>query len=205
MKYNYTEEQKEMINGLLDELKAEIIVDNDNGTYNMTLFTKEDLDNFKKERGLIKSLEVNRWHKVKGSDGGKMLLFIERFDEHNEIIAYGFGFDGEWYDSSDIWRDDLELATHEEVETALKREATKRGFKEGVMLECAISDGVDTIGKYKEFYCNSLDFYCSNLASGYVSVFDVGNWATIIEDTQLDKLEKKYKELGEEIQTLKNQ
>lgn len=179
----YTTEE---VNGLLDELKAEIIVDNDNGTYNMTIFTKEDLDKFKLDKGLT-LLEVGKW--MKEASGAIA------FCQGEGVDTYGLNDEGSWrgnacwFSSWNLTSDTWTLATHQEVETAL----IKHWEKDNKSFEQYWWHGTDEFNRKGMLIAGRSNRH----------LFDNGTWFPI--DTQLDKLEKKYKELGEEIQTLKNQ
>jgi len=176
------------------------------------------MSHFKKENGLLPTLEVNKWYR---HETGCLVNY------QGGIYGYGFNHNMNWRDGSALTgvagayffnetnygKNDWQEATHEEVETALIAEAKKRGFKEGVV--------ANNVNLHKEphnrNYCfesgyhfsynkkeNALEWFLST-NEGYWKLFKDGKWATIIEDTQLNKLEKKYKELGEEIENLKDQ
>jgi hypothetical protein len=105
---NYTEEEKKMINGVLE------------GYTNRPFWM--GLSEFQEANGLTPKpkLEVGKWYK---SEMGSLFS-----PKNNLVTGYGFSY----YDSS--WRDDIHInkgytpATKEEVETALTKEAEKRGY-----------------------------------------------------------------------------
>jgi hypothetical protein len=172
---NYTEEEKEMINGVLEGYMADLF----------PLSHSEDtikgvLLRFQEANGLTPKpkLEVGKWYK---SEMGSLFS-----PKNNLVTGYGFSH----YDGS--WRDDIHInkgytpATHEEVETALTKEAEKRGFVEGVTIEKAmISEPYDGL---------TLDSYDIRNPSfrrdgsgvfylGVKSIMKDGIWAKIVKTT----------------------
>jgi len=106
----------------------------------------------------------------------------------NRFIYYGFNVCGHWKDEDYYPLEDIDTeATHEEVETALIAEAKKQGHE---------YNGYSYNGKTLLGFNSKDGLDCKQLLNN-------GKWATIIEDNKLNELEKKYKELGKEIQRLK--
>lgn len=94
--------------------------------------------------------------------------------------GYGFNHAGEWitsYNRETIITDVKRLATDKEVETALIKEAKKRGFKEGVEFKSARSDRKFTF-KDKAYLANGILW--NGNSTGII--FENGKWAEIIKD-----------------------
>ena len=95
---------------------------------------KQEKKQLKKQLKELPSLEVGRWYKSKYRDWTYLLYLVSIDNGLDSCTAYGFVGD-EWYSTKDINFDaDQTPATDKEVETALIKEAKKRGFKEGVKL-----------------------------------------------------------------------
>ena len=161
-------------------------------------------------------LEVGKWYVYRDKYGQDSIAFYN--GNNNE--TYGFNCSGEfqdkayWFSSwSGVSENDWIPATDKEVETALIKEAKKRGFKEGVDFE---SDGeVWTLKgnidfKYRNNILNMWSDTSETKADGYISegkgfepIFMEGKWAEIIEpktihlngDYTIEDLESKIKEL----------
>ena len=146
------------------------------------------------------SLEVGKWYK--SSLYAKKLYCFTSF-KNREFSAkrYYYGFnDGEWVTS---WTDSNELdkswtlATPQEVEEALTKEAVKRGFNDGVKIERPKSfldrSGVVTLKKNASEYSFFEDV---NRFEVYRwTVFDNGTWAEILPNTlpsDIEQLSLKY-------------
>ncbi len=193
MKSNYTTEQ---VNGILAEWK-ELVFKNH--------FSEQDFDKFKKSHGLIPTLEVGKWYKY--TDEENWMIYIKELKDGKPIGSYGFNTLSHWMDT---WHcngieelDGLVEVPTEEVETALKAEAIKRGFKEGVIVECltwgnkpCIVDGRYPTGERFMFYQNSGEIWTCVEKEQANCIFKEGVWATIIETKVLEltmsELEDKY-------------
>jgi len=185
----------EEVNGLLDEFKDYILSE-----VNPTV--RKDLEQFKKDKGLLPALGVGKWYKHKsGTIANKQGVGCS----YGVNQMYGWGNSIVMIESNE-WQE----ATHTEVETALKAEAVKRGFVYNVEFK-AVKGGVNTsavkrdngkVGSVNmEFHNNML--HC--LGYGEWCIFNNGQWATIIEtNTELNELEKSYEEMGKKIEALKN-
>ena len=97
---------------------------------------------FLKEKGLIEpELEIGKWYK-------RSLGTLICYNGNTDLMSgYGFNMNGDWTNGNfpfgDEWCEWTE-ATDKEVETALIKEAKKRGFKEGASVTIKadwISDG----------------------------------------------------------------
>jgi len=160
-----------------------------------------------KEKGIIEpELEVGKWYK----SGKRLVCYSGTYEKKDMMCGYGFGIGGRWrsgktttYGHSSAFRE----ATHEEVEEALIAEAKRRGFKKGCSFVPLNNDLL--IREYESPTSNSFVYFdCSiglTMSDDYsnVSIFNNGKWAEIIENPELEALEKKYKELGEEIDKMK--
>src|SRR5690606_35521120 len=108
--------------------------------------------------------------------------------------GYGIGANGNWYDDdgSYSWLTcDLKEATKEEVETALRKEAEKRGFVKGSVFQRVAGAEKDMRIPIEEII---FDVYKGGgLYSRNSWVFLDGKWADVIE--QEKTLEQRVKEL----------
>jgi hypothetical protein len=105
----------------------------------------------------------------------------------SRIIGYGFDFTGEYFESNAIWgaEDVYELATETEVFEALKNEAIKRGFKEGVKYRTGTNSTYIASGGL------TLDVFDLDLRlrfnGGLIGlIFENGKWATIIKEPTIE-------------------
>jgi len=133
-------------------------------------------DAFKEE------LEYGRWLK---NDNYPLWLCFFKIDDKNE--AFGIDNNGKWFetwtDANPNFMNKNRYATPEEVQTALTKEATKRGYKDG-NYKCLSS----TYKTYK--HSDDYEFYNGKLCSGFVNgsrniIFDNGTWAEIIKPKEL--------------------
>ena len=143
-------------------------------------------------------LEVGKWYKH-----NKFLLYAI-----DDTHWYGFDHGAHWEDNvsyTNLLHDNyLQLATPEEVETALVNEAKRRGFKEGVKCISLLSpDGEEILKSDFQFQSNNLwidsnEYKCC--------IFKNGKWATIInEPTEKELLIEKANKVEAELIELKNQ
>ena len=119
-------------------------------------------------------IENGKWYK----DYDYFLVYIT---DINKGVGYGFGSSGQWYNESNDWGfKDVRPATHQEVKEALIKEAKKRGFKKGVMINHSIE------GKgHRALIFNELSYHSGYnwLCDGWGNVvFKDGVWAEIIKD-----------------------
>lgn len=137
--------------------------------------------------GVVKNeLEVNRWYKSKTHK--EMLIYPTIKDQStNALYGYGFSTDGffEYYDKdtsnyclcNDVASEYLYLATPQEIETALKNEAVKRGFADGVKYESPHFKIQNTCkGRFR------FDVENNALYNNGTSVFIDGEWSEIIKE-----------------------
>lgn len=193
MKSNYTTEE---VNDLVDELIDFTFTDGRSPYH---------VDNFKKSHGLIPTLEVGKWN-VWDDDEDIVLWRITEVTR-SEIKGYGF-LNNEWNDECVLYRGgcvkeatlSLVEATTEEVETALIAEAKKRGFKDGVLFNCALTprtscDFTETYnGEHNKWEFDSERNTLSRWANQYL--FHNGKWSTIVTPKVLEltmsEVEDKY-------------
>lgn len=187
---NYT--QKEVID-LLDEFHEYVLISS-----NSTI--RKDLEQFKRDKGM--NTPVSGWYKDDATPKWTMYYDFEA------LLDYGFDSRGHWYTTQFKNLNDMikscgnnnRPASHKEVETALKAEAVRRGFKEGVMFIHNTEQYKGLIGK--KYNYGVLSYHNDELKCNGYTIMNNGKWATIV-NTELYNLEQKYKELGEEIKRLK--
>ena len=136
------------------------------------------------------NFELNKWYK-----DGKTLVFINKPLEQSGVIGYGFFSHGiwtnDWYYKHGL--DKFRLATTEEVESMLIKEAEKRGYKEGDIVISA-KDG----NKYSLNY-HPFIFEYGELRLGGICIMSNGKWATIVETPKEMTLEEIEKQLGHKV------
>lgn len=140
-------------------------------------------------------LETHKWYIVSHPSMQDAIVFLQ---EEGMPNTFGFNHYGEWTEiySNELlhnkYRNDVvRLATSEEVGKALIDEATRRGVWDRPMVS-AVSNNIVTDGTYYEAFgaVNNV------LWSRYGRVFDNGEWATAIELTTQERLERIEKHLG---------
>lgn len=145
-------------------------------------------------------LEVGKWYIRKNNS--KCVIFNEGNERQ---VGYGFGYNGDWANGWNLNsknKHDFRLATPEEVTEALKKEAVRRGFVEGVsFLECKRQNGSQ--GSLSmcngNYYFNTYEDGEQVLLSGGRALFCNGQWATVIQTKTIQQAEELLKELGHEI------
>jgi hypothetical protein len=141
---------------------------------------KKEIEDVKKKYEKVE--KINGWYK-----DDKFPNWIAYYDFDNNTM-YGIDSSNEWFNMSIYAFKNNRLATPEEVEAALTKEAVKRGFKEGVKLcgKIGSEDLSYEFEKWKYYELdNRLELYGSN-------VFDNGTWAEIIKEKTLDELASEY-------------
>ena len=129
-------------------------------------------------------LEVGKWYKqINGNQ--TILSCFQGFDKKQ----YGFNASGRWSnDIGNAWYSGspcvVEPATNEEVETALTREAKKRGIVEGATVNQkpaynGLGDKL-TIEKERGIYASY-----GNFSIGGIGVFSNGKWAEVVQTPEL--------------------
>ena len=177
---NYTEEEKEMINGVLRSYTEDYW--RSGGNY-MRVASNECVEHFQEANGLTPNpkLEVGKWYK---SEMGSLFS-----PKNNLVTGYGFTY----YDGS--WRDDIHInkghtpATNEEVETALTKEAERRGLVEGVSISRNRFEVNKCKDKIEQSQCeDSIGFHSwrhNTFFYGKTQIFDNGIWAELIKTTKM--------------------
>lgn len=129
-------------------------------------------------------LEVGKWYRQEIYEG-KNTLFFYNGRIGNEA-TYGFNTNGEWSEKIGIHfdNDPITPATATEVFEALKAEAERRGFKDGVKINSFITQGY-TLSNTAPFtmttekYTGVEDKY--SLRFGGSCIYTNGKWAEIID------------------------
>lgn len=118
-------------------------------------------------------LEVGKWYKIPNT---KFLICIT---DLKEGLAYGFNFKGDFKEETFFGFKGITEATPQEVQTALVREAVKRGYQKGVFCEFGTAKDIREIKSnfpvYKE-HRNGL--YVEN-----DEIFVNGKWSPIVLET----------------------
>lgn len=150
---------------------------------------------------LFKSkLEVGKWYKT-----GNTLVFIDDIEREEYYGFFCGNWGTNWSFSKGLNMDICKPATEEEVKEALIKEAKKRGFKKGVIIDELLGENVGSLNienkkqlETNNFTINAnLQFlYCNNLV-----IFRKGKWAEIISNP----IEEKINDLQNQIDELKKQ
>jgi len=157
---------------------------------------KQEKKQLKKQLKELPSLEVGRWYHSKYGKWTYLLYLVSIDKGLDSCTAYGF-VDGEWYSQKDINFDTDQIrATDQEVETALIKEAKKRGFKEGVSI--ITPKGNKVTQKCNKYHFNKhLNILATNESYtelNFDSIFIDGKWAEIIEEPKTVTLNGEYTE-----------
>ena len=141
---------------------------------------------------VFKKEEQNGWYKDK-----ECPLWLGFFE--NDCLIYGFDKEGDYFNKIHIKgvtdsTNDVK-ATEQEVFEALKNEAVKRGFKEGVYITPMYSDGKDyfpdenIINKPLNFHLKVSTLEVDGGDDRY-RIFVNGKWATILKTKTKEEAEK---------------
>lgn len=145
-------------------------------------------------------LEVGKWYK--GNVDFKSLIYITKIgqkQDHTRISYYGFyecKFEHDVFANKDHEKS-LVLATHEEVENALIKEAKRRGYENGNYKCLSVPSSSENI-EDNYFYENNVLWHgVYDLAN---TIFKDGKWAEIIDDKsdikeEIKAIEERLKEL----------
>jgi len=110
------------------------------------------------------------------------------------IIGYGINYKGDWIDEKEVWKitNDLRVLTPQEVQTALEKEAVKRGFVDGVSFKdweiwtkygnitFEFKEKYNRLYMWSDFSETKHDGYKSNNRSKSL-IFKNGIWAEIVK------------------------
>lgn len=139
-------------------------------------------------------LEVGVWYK--NIKEPLNIIYLESGNK-DSFECYGFSDSGKWMElmnRSTFNCGPYTKATHQEIETALIKEAKKRGFDKGVKYLSAWN-GVNCT--YPENLNYNPEKNCLSGRFGNNCIFQNGNWATIIKQMTQEQIEK---ELGYKIE-----
>jgi hypothetical protein len=139
-------------------------------------------------------LETHKWYIVSHPTMQDAIVFIQ---EEGMPHTFGFNHEGEWTDiysnehlHSKYRNDVVRPATDDEVKKAIIEEATRRGVWDKPMVS-AVSKNISDSGTY----CETFEAVNNVLWSEYGRVFDNGEWATALELTTEERLERIEKHL----------
>ena len=139
------------------------------------------------------SKDFTGWAKTNSRGNKKYLVFFKE-----GILQYGFDGNGTWFDYGEYKAkvsEDLFKATNEEVFEALKIEAVRRGFVEGVRITPMFYNGKDYYPD-KNIISSPLNFKLKGnvfVVDGGVDeyrIFVNGKWATVISTITKSEAEK---------------
>lgn len=129
-----------------------------------------------------KQLEVGKWYKHANGEYKNWVVF------NNGKESYGFNTSGSWFEKFDCtWyfnEHSFEEATKEEVESALRKEAEKRGLVGGVKISPLFKSSnkhYTLDGDYANYYVDKNRLYV-----GGILVFHDGKWAERLESLEVD-------------------
>lgn len=138
-------------------------------------------------------LEKGRWYKH--DEGG--VYYATSFSKVGSMFGYGVESDGDWYEcisnngigcllNNYHTKECIRPATREEVESALIKEAKRRGYDKGVRISSVYSDmykgrilGDICVTETYQLWADSDE--CAN-----VQIFEDGKWAEIIEKSKVN-------------------
>ncbi len=144
------------------------------------------------------------WYKDKNKEN-KDWLFYKNFVNNR---MYGFDACGDWVFKEIVLKVDYAneyLATEEEVKEALVKEAKKRGFKKGVIIDKLLGCNVGSLSIENEKQLETNNFTTNPdlqfLYSNNLVIFRNGKWAEIISNP----IEEKINDLQKQLDELKKQ
>jgi hypothetical protein len=139
--------------------------------------------------------EIGKWYK-----SGKSIINYQ-----GGTNAYGYYAERDkWEDVNDSWLvfkeecDKLCLATTEEVESMLIKEAKKKGYKKGTTIKSLITNDREWILDSDKFAIRNNNELWSNKYKEFC-VFKDGKWATIVKTPKEMTLEEIEKQLGHKV------
>lgn len=147
---------------------------------------------------LFKSrLEAGKWYKEKSGLGiGYRLMFCKEIKE-DSFTGYGFCSAGNWQNKTTYCFGGFRPSTETEVFEALKKEAVRRGFKEGTVYKCAWNQVCNPTPKPLQIHNVFLiDNYMTDGRGG--CIFYNGKWAEIISNPIPKSLQKAIDKIGKD-------
>jgi len=142
--------------------------------------------------------QVGKWYTYKNI--GDVIYCITKIDD-KKIYAFGRDYSGSWWDDGE-WADakldpNRELATKEEIEEMLWKEAEKRGIKKDTKIEKRLHESPRSTnyGIFTACYQEKKD----RLWNFNGVVYDKGKWATPLNENKeiQDKIDSLQKQLDE--------
>ena len=139
------------------------------------------------------SKDFTGWAKTNSGDNKKYLVLFKE-----GILQYGFDGNGTWFDYGEYKAkvsEDLFEATNEEVFEALKIEAVRRGFVEGVRITPMFYNGKDyypdknIISSPLNFKLKGNEFVVDGGLDEY-RIFVNGKWANVLSTITKSEAEK---------------
>ncbi len=149
---------------------------------------KQEKKQLKKQLAELPKLEVGKWITDKSNNWDSMLFITGLQGEC--FTAYGLDCKGNWTNNTGSSLCSYRPATDKEVETALIKEAKKRGFKEGVKYK----NNGGTINKLKSnnFIYEYVSGVGMTIGTEDIWFYSNGKWAEIIEEPKTVTLNGEY-------------
>jgi hypothetical protein len=171
---NYTEEEKEMINGLLESYTDDYWI---SGGKHMSIRSESCLEHFQEANGLTPKLEIGKWYNSEDSH----LVCVKQVDGLS-LLCFGFGVWPKKWSDKIYWSDHTDgftftPATNEEVSSALTKETDKRGYVLGGEI-VSFTGGTSKHDQRWPTYFKNGEF----LWNGSIVMKD-GVWAEIVKTT----------------------
>ena len=134
-------------------------------------------------------LEVGKWYKNLDEGYEKSICYaMELHGDNHQFSGYGFDYELKWFygkDTDHCGSENWVEATNEEVFNALKIEAVRRGFVDGVYFKSPVSG--DNYKFTNIYFTEATDMAWSENEG---VIFKKGNWATIIPTITKSEAEK---------------
>jgi len=131
---------------------------------------------------LVTKLEVGKWYKEEGDDNF-LICITNPFDSNDS--GYGFAhYNCGWADSLGTWSFKPILATEKEVETALIKEAIKRGLNKSNIIINVYNGKNCNSNTFSYFKYSGVKLLAYDSKGLYTPVFKNGVWAEIVENAK---------------------
>ena len=132
-------------------------------------------------------LEVGKVYKFKEKNRF-MFKFAGKYSIRENSGSYGFNMAGKWFENLGVSQDDVyQEATTEEWESALIKEAKKRGYKNGNYKCLDLPNCTEEV--VNDFFYENKDLWHGVSGRGNL-IFDNGVWAEIIKTISKEDAEK---------------